>query len=967
MKRHLLLPIAGIIGLALGLVSVFPLVHQPASPPVYRAHAAAHFRIIDVRAEYGHLVVEVEHFKPDGAFWFFENYVFQGREGGKYEIAVNALGEKLLSDETVAPKRIVKGPPQREEQYLPSSRTWKYSTTISLEQASILGVIDRIHMQRQPTGWNKGANRLTVAPRAARNRDTDHVQALVTKFSPLVGTAYIRDAQGKVLAHAGWLPRVNPGQGNLEWGTVSTFFPDAGTGATTVDGSVSRSLNGGSGEAWADIRANAGNDVQDISAIALQWGQQTDSASPNFTYITRPIWLFDTGTLPNNDTIDSATLSIFGTSKTDQITTEMVMNIVSSNPATSNDLVAADYGTFGSTKFVDSGITLTNWSITAYNEFTLNLNGRNNISLTGISKFGGRTEHDIDNSSPGGPFTIQADNANGNYADAAGTANDPQLVVTHTTPVTAAITGTMTPVGSEQEIRTGGETIVITLTNGTWNAAGSAFDNQRQAIINGIDSAQSEARGWDTLARGTFPVTNVVRTSSTVVTVTLSASVGYAVTAHETLTVTVPGAAHSGGSNVVATPTFQIQSGLETLTITGTLGGSGGVPSEIRAGGETITYTVSGAAVQASGASFDTTRQGVLDNIDSNLADQNGWDAVRSSLPVTNVVRTSGTVVTVTLSALTAYAIPATETLTATIPASGAVVYSLALAGTPTFNIVPSFVSSGNRVSNAIDLSAITAVAYCAIGWEATTPTGTTVTVETSLNNGTTYSSATNGACPTGITLGGSLSTITSFRIRDNLSTTIAASTPTVESQALIIVDRTGHALHYELNTTPGVTIEDRSSNTNDGTVSYPVPSAVVSSTTGDITTTRTPVSTSLGLAPINVASPVTGVAQQGNLFQQAEEGFADLPFYDVVRAMANAGDTLPIRFLWAMFLGLMIIILGVVTLHLTTSLFAAVVAMGLGIVAAGVIGNGLIPLWVLFPYTAIAGAFLLLRPRIQT
>ena len=124
--------------------------------------------------------------------------------------------------------------------------------------------------------------------------------------------------------------------------------------------------------------------------------------------------------------------------------------------------------------------------------------------------------------------------------------------------VSAAITGTATASITETDIVTGGKTIIITLTGDTWVAAGAAFDAQRQNIINGLDSAQAEANGWDAKVKALEVVTAVVRTSNTVVTVTLTASATYDITATETITVTVPGTAVVGGNPIVGTPTFTV-------------------------------------------------------------------------------------------------------------------------------------------------------------------------------------------------------------------------------------------------------------------------------------------------------------------------------------------------------------------------------------------------------------------------
>ena len=125
--------------------------------------------------------------------------------------------------------------------------------------------------------------------------------------------------------------------------------------------------------------------------------------------------------------------------------------------------------------------------------------------------------------------------------------------------VSAALTGTITASVNEADIVAGGKTSIITLTNDKWIAAGAgSFDLQRDEIIAGFDSAQSEALGWDLVPKATQSLGGVVRTSDTVVTVTWDAFGTYNITAQETVTVTVPGTAVVNTVGVVATPTFTI-------------------------------------------------------------------------------------------------------------------------------------------------------------------------------------------------------------------------------------------------------------------------------------------------------------------------------------------------------------------------------------------------------------------------
>lgn len=121
------------------------------------------------------------------------------------------------------------------------------------------------------------------------------------------------------------------------------------------------------------------------------------------------------------------------------------------------------------------------------------------------------------------------------------------------------VTGTITASTTEADIVAGGKTIILTLSGDTWIAAGAAsFDLQRQNIINGLTSAQSETLGWNLVVKALQSITGVIRTSDTVVTITLDAQATYNITAQETITVTVPGTAVVLGNAIVASPTFTV-------------------------------------------------------------------------------------------------------------------------------------------------------------------------------------------------------------------------------------------------------------------------------------------------------------------------------------------------------------------------------------------------------------------------
>lgn len=142
-------------------------------------------------------------------------------------------------------------------------------------------------------------------------------------------------------------------------------------------------------------------------------------------------------------------------------------------------------------------------------------------------------------------------------ASAAGTLQIRGMQDTTPAAATAALSGTLQSTHLESGIVSGSYTVILTLTGATWVDAGAAFNAQRQAIIDGLVSAQSEANGWNN-TRPSIAVTAVARTSASVVTITLPALGSYAITADETITATVPVPATTAESAIVASPTVTV-------------------------------------------------------------------------------------------------------------------------------------------------------------------------------------------------------------------------------------------------------------------------------------------------------------------------------------------------------------------------------------------------------------------------
>jgi len=142
------------------------------------------FKIVNIFQQDAHLVVQVEHYNPDGTFWFLEHYRWQGREGLKRKRATNAQGEILLEDGSVAP---YSDPPGELEQYLPEGAKWQYLPGPHLDESNILGTIQTIHQRRLASGWPQGRVDILArtAPHKLRQEDHDGSPQLLSKFDSL--------------------------------------------------------------------------------------------------------------------------------------------------------------------------------------------------------------------------------------------------------------------------------------------------------------------------------------------------------------------------------------------------------------------------------------------------------------------------------------------------------------------------------------------------------------------------------------------------------------------------------------------------------------------------------------------------------------------------------------------------------------------------------------------------------------
>ena len=215
--------------------------------------------------------------------------------------------------------------------------------------------------------------------------------------------------------------------------TVSTFYPDASPEITSVDGETRGGIYSPV-KTWADLIAGAGTTVND-SGPNMDVRCRAAATTDRWDIMDRVFVLFDTASIPDGDTIDSATLEFVSRTGSLADNFSQSLSLVLSTPASNTEIVAADHIQRGTVRQAPD-ITFASLTVDSatYNVMTLNATGRGNVSKTGVTKFGLTSANDIDAVSPtwanqngGSCQLLTADE------DVAGDKR-PKLVVTHTSP-----------------------------------------------------------------------------------------------------------------------------------------------------------------------------------------------------------------------------------------------------------------------------------------------------------------------------------------------------------------------------------------------------------------------------------------------------------------------------------------------------------------------------------------------------
>jgi len=271
--------------------------------------------------------------------------------------------------------------------------------------------------------------------------------------------------------------------------TTTTFYPDPHTEVTSVDGYANESTQAN----WATIIAAAGDNANDSAVSGMVVHIGSADTGGNWSFLSRGIYLFDTSSLPDDVDITNATFSVYGSLKYDNLNITPNVNVYASNPNSSTALVAADYANVSSTPFCDTPITYAGWDTAGYNDFALNAAGLAAIDVAGVSEFSLRNANYDVAATPPAHTPSQQSSLQGYFADQAGTANDPKLVVTYSS---LGATVTVNAVDS------GEHTITVTLSGGTLSLQVDEGDPETTAFAGSVPDT---ANDWVFLANGSVP------------------------------------------------------------------------------------------------------------------------------------------------------------------------------------------------------------------------------------------------------------------------------------------------------------------------------------------------------------------------------------------------------------------------------------------------------------------------------
>ncbi len=226
----------------------------------------------------------------------------------------------------------------------------------------------------------------------------------------------------------------NDGAGNItatiENATTGSLYPNAHPETVSVDG---RLYQTGTNATWAALVAGTGTGALDNGVDGEYIQITAGNSSGKFNLLQRAILVF--AGLPENATVISATLSITGNAKLDNLGCTPDIAIYSAAPNSNTELVAGDFDSMGTDKFSDA-ITYADWSTSSDNHFVFNAAGLAYIAAGGTVRFGVRNaNYDVAGVTP--PWVNEKNSYLAGYFAEHATA-DPYLTVIYSRSITAS-------------------------------------------------------------------------------------------------------------------------------------------------------------------------------------------------------------------------------------------------------------------------------------------------------------------------------------------------------------------------------------------------------------------------------------------------------------------------------------------------------------------------------------------------
>jgi hypothetical protein len=199
---------------------------------------------------------------------------------------------------------------------------------------------------------------------------------------------------------------------NVQKGVHVEIDPSITAYTTSSDGMLISS-----GATYADIWAQANADTYDNTTATLDIGQNEDF------WIGRCFLFFNTSSIPDGATIQSATLGLYG--KLDISVQDFNITIQTGQPTYPHGpLVVGDYN---KTHYSGDGgkFDVSAFSLSGYNNITLNADGKSWISKTGMTKLCLRSDREIAGTQPDRAEDVQV------YSYEKGEGYRPKLTVTY--------------------------------------------------------------------------------------------------------------------------------------------------------------------------------------------------------------------------------------------------------------------------------------------------------------------------------------------------------------------------------------------------------------------------------------------------------------------------------------------------------------------------------------------------------